>query len=145
MPKNLNLVTKHGYILGGAAADKANRRKCFGSSVAAGMTRYVTGVRVSQRKATGVVSGGSKVYFCSTAASATASTTGTASIAAKMSVYIVSGTASQTVGKDLCIPKQPNPDNPLFTIAASKFFSAYICSVALASAPVDVEVTYYDQ
>lgn len=145
MPKNYNIVTKQRFVQGGAAAAKADQRKAFGSSVAAGMTRYVTMVRVEQHKATGVATAASKVYLCSTAASATASTTAAASTAAKLIMWIHSGNASHGISRRIQMPDVPDVQNPLFTIAASKFFTCYIGSVATTSAPVHVFVQYYDQ
>lgn len=144
MPKNYNIVTKHVYL---SAVAKASQRKAIGSSVAAGMTRYVTMVRVKQTKASGLQSHGSKVYLCSVAAQHTASTTTAASAGAKMQIYIqsVAGNTNVPVLKVKQIPDIPDTENPLFTIAASKWFTAFLCSGATQSGPVHVFAQYYDQ
>jgi len=144
MPKNYNIVTKYAYL---SAAAHASQRKALGSSVAAGMTRYVTMVRVKQTKASGLQSHGSKVYFVSTTGSAVASTTTTASAGAKLSVFIqsVAGNTNVPVLKVKQVPDIPDTENPLFTIAASKWFTAYLGSAATTSGPVHVMVQYYDQ
>ncbi len=146
MPKNLDIITKTAYL---SATGAAGQKKALGSSVAAGMKRYVTFVRVTQRKATGVVSGGSKVYFTSMAGIASAtgvpSTTAEASAGAKLSIFIQSALASNIVSKGRQVPDIPDTANPLFTIAASRWFSAYLGKAATTSSPVQVLVQYYDQ
>ncbi len=142
--KNYNIVTKLAINVGKGS------HVAFGSSVAAGKTRYVTYVRVAQ-VANGA-SKGSRVYFCSTAASNSASTIALASAAQKLIVGITSAAAASAVArfavpnKTIAIPNQPNTKNPLFTIAASKWFTAKLGSAtAGTSASVSIFVQYYDQ
>jgi len=146
MPKNTNIVTKSKF-LGGKSSHVA-----IGSSVAAGMTRYVTMLKVNQEQKT--AGKGSRVIFCSTAASNTAANTAAASTAQKMKVVLPSslytdvtgvGVNVHTVLKTKQIPNMPDTENPLFTISESKFFSAYLASVAGASSPVNIFAQYYDQ
>ena len=113
----------------------------IGSSVAAGMTRYVTFLRVSPVAAGG--DEGSKVFFCSTTASDTAANTAAASAAQKMVAFIASVTALAT--KNVVVPDGPNTEHPLFTIAESKWFTAYLCSVAGYSGSVYINAQYYDE
>lgn len=142
MPKNLDLITKTVYL---SAAAHASQFKPIGTAVAAGMKRFVTFVRVSQRKATGVVSGGSKVYFVSTTGSAVASQTGLASAGAKLQIWIHSAAASQIVSKHIQVPEIPDTKNPLFSIAAGKWLTTYLGGLATQSSPVQVFVQYYDE
>lgn len=122
----------------------------IGSSVAAGKTRYVTYVRVSQ-----VTNGrgkGSRVIFCSAAASNSASNITKASAFAKLSIGIVSNAAPASAAlskympqKTVALPSAPDTTNPLFTIAASKWLTATLGSAAGTSATCVVFVQYYDQ
>ena len=134
MPKNNNIVTKSKDLRG------VSSHVAIGSSVAAGLTRYVTFLRVEQDVT--LMNEGSKVYFCSTAASNTAANTATASTAQKMVVVLQSALQAQ---KEYQSGIKIDAENPLFTIAESKFFSAYLCSVAGQSAPVNIFAQYYDQ
>lgn len=137
MPKNYDIKTVSKALVGKSS------HIVIGSSVAAGMTRYVTLLKVTQTQKT--AGKGSRVYFCSTTASGTAATTGAASTAQKMRVTIQSALASYIVDKTKVIPETPDTENPLFSIAASKWLSAYLCSVAGASSPVHIFAQYYDQ
>lgn len=138
MPKNYDIKSASKRLAGKSS------HVVFGSSVAAGMKRYVTLVRVAQDQSTAGKS--SRIVFTSTAASNTASSTGAASIAMKMRVTIQSALATSPFQKKVVqVPQQPDTENPLFTIAASKWFGAYLGSVAGASSPVNLFVQYYDQ
>lgn len=137
MPKNFNIQTKcKSLATKGAIA-------AIGSTVAAGMNRYVTFVTVMQN--TGGAGKGSRVFFCSAAASGSMSTIALASAAQKISVQIPSAVASHVVDKTIQIPLQPNSENPLFSIAAGKMLVVKLASAAGGSAAVDVFVQYYDQ
>jgi hypothetical protein len=121
----------------------------IGSSVAAGLTRYVTMVRVAQ--VTNGAAKGSRVVFCSAAASGTATNMTTASANGKLSIGIPSATAASAVArfrvpnKTIQMPGQPNTENPLFTVAASKWLTATLGSAAGTSATCVVFAQFYDQ
>lgn len=115
----------------------------IGSSVAAGLTRYVTMVNVTQ--VTGTAAKGSRVIFCSATASNPASTLALASAAQKLCIGIGSNAGSHVANKSVSVPSQPDTENPLFTVAASKFLSAKLGSAAGTSATCVVFVQYYDQ
>lgn len=115
----------------------------IGSSVAAGMTRYVTMVCVAQ--VTNGAAKGSRVIFCSAAASNSASNITAASAIAKLSIGIPSCVASNVSKKSITVPLQPDTKNPLFTVAASKWLTATLGSAAGTSATCVVFVQYYDQ
>ncbi len=135
--KNFNIQTVSKQI-----ATKSSH-VCIGSSVAVGMTRYVTMVRVAQ--VTNGAAKGSRVIFCSAAASNTATNITVASTIAKLSIGIPSCVASHVAKKSIQIPLQPNTANPLFTVAASKWLTATLGSAAGTSATCIVFAQYYDQ
>lgn len=120
----------------------------IGSSVAAGLTRYVTMVRVAQ--VTNGAAKGSRVVFCSATASNSASNITAASAIQKLSIGIPSAAAASAVArfrvpkKTVQMPGQPNTENPLFTVAASKWLTATLGSAAGTSATCVVFVQYYD-
>lgn len=136
MPKNYNIVTKRVLRLKGTTGSAV----AIGSSVAAGMTRYVTFIRVDQ--SAGTKNEGSKIWLCSTAATATASSTALANTAMKMMLLIPSAVGAR---KNITLPDNPDPENPLFTIAASKFLTARASKLQLGSASCTLLVQYYDQ
>ncbi len=131
---NYNIQTRSVNTKGATGSGVA-----IGSSVAAGMTRYVTFISISPKSA---ASGkGRKIWFCSTAATATASSTTLASTAAKL-VY-VQGSASAE--PNWHTPRVPDTSNPLFTIAASKFLTARQSKTQGGSGSCSIFVQYYDQ
>lgn len=142
MPKNNNIITVSKLI------PTKSSHVVFGSSVAAGLTRYVTMIKAA---ATSKTNGkGSRVFFCSGAASNTGSNDTTASAIQKMKLTIAStpmtsGGVTQVVKKTMQSPLMPDSENPLFTIAESKWFTATLASETGASAPVNVFAQYYDQ
>lgn len=115
----------------------------IGSSVAAGKTRYVTYVRVAQ--VTNGAAKGSRVVFCSAAASNSASNMTAASAIQKLNIGIASYVASHVGRKSISLPLQPDTNNPLFTVAASKWLTATLGSAAGTSATCVVFAQYYDQ
>jgi hypothetical protein len=117
-------------------------RAVIGSSVAAGMKRYVTFVRV-EKAATNQKGQGAKVIFASGAASNTASTLTLASAVQKLQVVLTSAPTADA--SEAQIPQKINTEHPLFTIAASKWFTAFCASAATFSSPVNVLAQYYDQ
>lgn len=118
---------------------------CFGSSVAAGMNRYVTCVGVIQDVG-GQGGVGSRVIFCSAAASGTATNATTGSAIQKLSIGIGSFTGSHAWEKTVMIPPGgPNTEHPLFSIAESKWFTAVLGSVAGTSGVCEVFAQWYDQ
>lgn len=117
----------------------------FGSSVAAGMTRYVTCVGVVQDVG-GQAAKGSRVIFCSATASGSASNVTAGSTLAKLSIGIGSYVASNVWEKSVFLPPGgPNTEHPLFTIAASKWFTAVLGSAAGTSGVCEVFAQWYDQ
>lgn len=133
MSKNYDIQTVSKF-LGGESSHIA-----IGSSVAAGMKRYVTFLQIAPVLLGG--SQGTKLFFCSTAATGTASSTGAASTAQKMVVAIGSATAANS----LSIPSAPDTEHPLFTIAESKFLTAYLCSDSGHSSPVQIFTQFFDE
>jgi len=102
-------------------------------AVPTGMKRYVTLVRVNN-----IAGANNTIYICSGAGSATASTvpstTGSCSLAAKYSVQLGAGESDE-------FPKsKPDPENPLFSIAAGKYV---IAKTGWGNARLFMQ--YYDQ
>ena len=124
----------------------------LGSSVAAGMTRYVTFLRVTPLTVAGNL--GSKVFICSTSASDTVTNASTASMTQKMVLNIPSAilvgcatipVTGPWVNKEVQVPDTPNTEHPLFTIAASKFLTAHVSTAAGQTAPVQLFAQYFDE
>jgi len=142
MPKNNNLITVSKLI-----PTKSSHVVLGTAAVPAGMTRYVTMVKATQVQATN--GKGSRVFFCSAAASGTGTNQTTASAIQKVKLTIPSYTLSTSVipliRKSRQVPAMPDSENPLFTIAESKWFTATLSSETGASSPVNVFAQYYDQ
>jgi len=134
--KNYNIQTKQFRL-------KGTTGSCviIGSTVAAGMSRYVTFISVRQNSlARGL---GSKIWFASVATSQGASTTTLASAAKKFTVRLVSAFGAD---KNYMYPRSgPDTENPLFSVAASKFLVARTSKTQAGSASCTVFVQYYDQ
>jgi len=139
--KNYNLQTKLWKL-----ASKGNY-KVFGSSVAAGLTRYVTCVGVIQDQG-GMASAGSRVTFCSAAVSTLTSAghvSATAKIVVGIGSYLASAGGAGVFEKTVILPSgAPNTEHPLFTVAASKFFSVALASAAGQSVACEVFAQWYD-
>lgn len=133
--RNYNIVTKVVRAKGSTGSAVA-----IGSSVAAGMTRYVTFIRVNQ--AAGVKNKGSKIWFCSSTAAASASATALAIARLKLAIQIPSAVGAL---KYQTVPDYPDTENPLFTVAASKFLTMSTSKVQAFSASCWAFVQYYDQ
>lgn len=133
--KNYNIVTVAKTMTKGT-------RAVIGSSVAAGMKRYVTFVRV-EKGGTNQKGAGAKLLLCSGAASNTASTLALASTNQKMQVVLTSAVTADAAEEQH--PMKIDTENPLFSIAASKWFTAFCASANTFSSPVNLLVQYYDQ
>ena len=133
MSKNYDIKTKSAYL-------EASDTVAIGSSVAAGMTRYVTFAQVGQ--AAGVKNVATKVTLGSAAFSDAMSDTTTASASQKMQLLIASATAAQ---KGIQVPGTPDTEHPLFTVAAGKFLSAQLSGIADLSASAYIFVQYFDE
>jgi hypothetical protein len=133
--KNYNTITKNirpPTTTGSAVA--------VGSSVAAGLTRYVTFVHVSRVE--GATGKGIKIYLCSTSTATKASTETLASASQKMRIILGSASGPGNIS----VPDRINTDKPLFSIAAGKFLSVREASTAaLGNAAAAVFIQYYDQ
>jgi len=98
--------------------------------VPAGMKRWVTFIRIVNQH-TGI----QKIWICSTPAAMTATTPAAASAAAKVSFYL------QALERENLPERGPTElENPLFCIAADKYFTA---QPALGNASVFAQ--YYDE
>ena len=135
MAKNYNIKTVSKGI------DTKSSHIPIGSSVAAGMKRYVTFLRVTPTAVAG--DKGSKVYFCSCAASNSASNPTAASTLQKTILRIA--TTASNRNKDVVSSERPDTEHPLFTVAASAWLTATLGSVAGTSHPVSVFAQYFDE
>ena len=122
---------------------------CFATAVPTGMTRYVTCVGVVQNVG-GQAAKGSRVIFCSAAASGSASNITAGSTLAKLSIgigsYLASAGGAGTFEKTVMIPSGgPDTEHPLFSIAATKWFTAVLGSAAGTSCICEVFAQWYDQ
>jgi len=141
MSKNYDIKTASDHVIGSTCSSvwRAN----IGSSVAAGMTRYVTFIRVVPVTTSNAK--GSKIFFCSTASAATVVTATAASAVQKMVVFIGSATAEINPNRSESIPAVPNTEHPLFTIAAEQWLTALIATTAGMSGPANIFVQYFDE
>lgn len=137
MPRNVNIQTVQKRIITGAGAAT---RTAIASSVPAGMTRYVTYLRLQRNSASN--NEGSRIWLCSGAAAGAQSTTALASVAQKLTIELHSAVYQP---KTKQIPAQIDTENPLFTIAASKFLNVFKSALAIGSEPATLFVQYYDQ
>ena len=137
MAKNYNLQTFSRHF---DAAAAASHIQTVGTAVPAGMTRYVTFLRVNPLDLSNDL--GSKVFFCSGAVSGPVTLTA-ASGAQKMTVHIAS--ASTVGNKDVMVPESPSTEHPLFTIASAAYMTVYLASAALLSGSVQVFVQYFEE
>jgi hypothetical protein len=137
MAKNYNIQTWSKRFDAAAAASSV---QTIGSVVPAGMTRYVTFIRVNPLEPGNDL--GSRLFLCSGTV-ADASTPAAASTAKKLLVRIAS---SPVVGdKNVSIPASPDTEHPLFTVAAGAYLIAHLPSTVLCSGSVQVFVQYYDE
>lgn len=113
----------------------------IGPVVAAGMTRYVTFIRVNPLEPSN--DEGSKVYLCCGAVATSASSDTLASDTQK--IVICAASASTAGNKSVAVPASPNTEHPLFTIASGAYLCAHLSTVATYSASVQLFVQYFDE
>jgi len=144
MAKNYNIQTDSEKI-GGVAAAGAGNNAAIGAVVPAGMTRYVTYLRVTPLEPRGMA--GSKVYFCSGTV-AEGFSDAEATTAQKLVVRIASvdtATATPSNNREVVAPPAPNTEHPLFTVASEKYLRAHLATAASMSSSVQVFVQYFDE
>ena len=139
MARNYNIQTRS-EDLGGVAAGGAGNNVTIGPVVPAGMTRYVTFIRVTPLTPT--YSEGSLVQLCSGTV-AEAFSDAEASGAEKMAIRIAS--VSSIGNKDVMLPSSPDTEHPLFTVASGAYLRAHLATLATMSGSVSLFVQYYDQ
>lgn len=135
MPKNYDIKTQ---LL--AMKPVTNSSLIVGTAVATGKKRYVTFVSVHQKE--GEKSGGTKLWLASSSTSTGADSTANCITKMKMALYIPSAVGAK---KSITIPDQPDPENPLFSIAASNYLVAKLSKLQLGSTSCTLFVQYYDQ
>ena len=139
MARNYNIQTRSEY-LGGVAAGGAGNNVTIGPVVPAGMTRYVTFIRVTPMIPSN--RDGSLVQLCSGTV-AEAFSDAEASGAEKMLIRIAS--ASVVGNKDVMVPSSPDPEHPLFTVASGAYLRAHLATLATCSSSVSLFVQYFDE
>lgn len=113
----------------------------IGAIVPAGMTRYVTFIRLTPLTAAN--NKGSKVYFCSGTVGI-ATSVASASASKKMVVCVASELSPGA--KEVMIPQGgPDTEHPLFTIASGAYLRSHHASAQAMSGSVIVFVQYYDE
>jgi len=141
MSKNYDIKTASLHMGGAAASDT----QTIGAVVPAGMTRYVTYLRVSPLEPRGMA--GSKLYLCSgTVAEAESDAEATA--AQKMVIRIASvdtATATPSNNREVVAPPAPNTEHPLFTVAAGAYLRAHLASTASMSSSVQLFTQYFEE
>jgi len=135
MAKNYNIQTVSKRL------DSGSTVITIGGLVAAGMTRYVTFIRVNPLSSDNNT--GAKVYLSSAASVSGAITCASASLAQKMVVYIA--TATTAGRKDVMVPPSPDTEHPLFTVASGAYLNAFLSTTATGTGSVSLFVQYYDE
>jgi hypothetical protein len=135
--KNYNIVTKSI----GTGSTIANAAVVVGDIVPVGMTRYITFLAITPRNGALTINRGRKIYFCSTSTIVKASTVTLASAAAKWKYVQISASADPNVS----FPNEIHVENPLFSIAASRYLTVFQISASVGSGAASVFVQYYDQ
>lgn len=138
MAKNNNLITVVKQI------PKGGQATAIGSSVAAGMTRYVTFVRAANDLIVGSALPGSKLYLCE-ALAATKTSYSTPTLASALQKAVIIIPSAMTADKDYQSTPKIDSENPLFSIAESKFLTTLLVSETGMSGPVNLLVQYYDE
>jgi len=119
-------MTKKNYNIKSVKAYASNSPVNLGiGAVAAGMTRYVTFVKVTNETA-----GANALYICSGTTATDAASGVAKDKQAFLNQYDILGW-----------PDMPNPDLPLFSIAANKYLSV----IASSAGKMYVFMQYYDE
>jgi hypothetical protein len=139
MSKNYNIQTVSGH-LGGVGVGGAGNNLAIGPVVPAGMTRYVTFLKVTPMNPHNVE--GALVQFCSGTV-AEAFSDAEASGAEKMAIRIAS--TSTLSNKEVVVPSSPDTEHPLFTVASAAYLRAHLASLATMSSSVAIFVQYFDE
>lgn len=138
MAKNHNLVTVVKQL------PKGGQATAIGSSVAAGMTRYVTFIRAANDLIVGSALPGSKLYLCE-ALSSVKTSYSTPALASALQKAVIIIPSAMTADKDYQSTPKIDTENPLFSIAESKFMTTLLVSEVGMSGPVNLFTQYYDE
>jgi len=138
MAKNNNLITVVKQL------PKGGQATAIASVVPAGMTRYVTFVRAARDGIISSATAGSKIYLCEALSNAKTSysTPTLASALQKMVIIIPSAISAD---KDWQSSPKIDTENPLFSIAESKFMTTLLVSDGGMSGSANLLVQYYDE
>ena len=144
MSKNYDMQTRSVSLNHAVAAGSSI---AIGADVGAGMTRYVTFVRLGSALPDDAAAKGTRVYLCScTGIGSVAAVEANASTTQKMVLMLASvGANTVEIDRSIQIPAVPNTEHPLFTIASGKALVAHIASVATVSASAHLFVQYFDE
>ena len=138
MAKNYNIQTRSMHR---AATPAASQTITIGPIVPAGMTRYVTFIRLTPL--TTANNRGSKVYLCS---GTVGIATGLASASASKKLVVCIASETSANFKEVMIPQSgPDTEHPLFTIASGAYLRAHHGSAQALSGSAFLFVQYYDE
>jgi len=138
MAKNHNIETVVRELPDGA--------KCtaIGGAVPTNMTRYITFVRADRNASAINTAVGSKLYLCE-ALSGTKTSYSTPTLASALQKSVVMIPSGVTANKDYQSSPKIDTENPLFSIAESKYLTTLLVSEANMSGAVNMFVEYYDE
>ena len=143
MSKNYDIKTKS------VSLDKTatGSTVAIGDDVAAGMTRYVTFVRLEAASGDDAAVVGTRVYLCScTGIGSVAASQPNASTTQKMVLMLASvGANEASIDRSVQVPAAPNTEHPLFTIASGKALVTHLASTAALIASAHLFVQYFDE
>jgi hypothetical protein len=129
MSKNHEIQTASKFIAASAVAN-------IGGVVPAGMTRYVTFVRIEQTTSVRFV--GPRLYLCS----GTASVGTTDALATAVAKLVITPTSDVPA---LALPPSPDTEHPLFSVAAGKYLNAHLASADEADGAGNLFVQFFDE
>jgi len=138
MAKNYNIQTRSFHM---DEAAIASHTVTIGAIVPAGMTRYVTFLRLNPLAPTNA--GSSKVYLCS--GDATVGSTAAEACAAQKIVIETASVVSARSKNVMMPPGGPDTEHPLFTVASGAYLRAHLATAGTGTASVQLFVQFFDE
>ena len=138
MAKNSNLLSIVNQLPNGGLAT------IVGSSVADGMTIYVTFVRAVRDGIITSATAGGKVFLAETLSGVKTSYS-TPALASALQKQVIMIPSTVAGNKDIQSTPKIDSENPLFSIASTKFLAALLVSDTGMSGAVNLFVQYYEE